>query len=164
MGAISSWLLSIAGVVILSVLAELILPDGQINRYIKAIFSFVILLVIISPLPKLFKKDFNLDEYFNSTPSLQKDYIYQVNLDKISALTKDLSARIEEEGLCNVVVSIDANVLTQNLEIFKVFVDLCDIEYTQKFPNKDISKAKVVIRDIIDEFEILKDVEIKFNE
>lgn len=163
MSGISSWLLSIAGVVILSVLSEFVLPEGQMNKYIKAVFSFVILFVIISPLPKLFGKNFELNKYFDSTSPLQKDYIYQLNIDKISALTKDLSNQIKDQGLENVVVSIDANVLTENMEIFGVFVDLCDIEYTSKFPNRDISKAKLVILDIIDKFEILKNVEVKFD-
>ena len=47
---ISSWIMSIAGIICLSVIVELVLPDGQLNRYIKGIFSFIILLVIISPI------------------------------------------------------------------------------------------------------------------
>ena len=69
MNAVSSWLLGIACVVIMSVLAEFVLPEGQINKYIKVIFSFFILLVIIMPLPKLFGKDFNINDYFTSQPT-----------------------------------------------------------------------------------------------
>ena len=45
MSAISSWLLSVAGIIILGVLCEMILPDGQMNKYVKVIFSFAVLLV-----------------------------------------------------------------------------------------------------------------------
>ena len=165
MSGVSSWLLSIAGVIILSVLAEFVLPEGQINKYIKVIFSFVVLLVIILPLPKLFGKEFDFSNFFeNSESALQEDYLYQLNIDKLTALNEDLAEKIEEEGLNNVVISINANVLCENLEIYSIFVDLCDIEYAETFGSKDIAKAKLKIRDVIDSFSSLNGVEVKFNE
>ena len=165
MSAISAWLLSIAGVVILSVLSELVLPEGQINKYTKVIFSFIILLVIISPLPKLFGKDFDFNKFLGGgSGQLQEDYLYQNNINKLTALTKDITDEVKAQGMNNVKVSINANVLCENLEIYSVYVDLCDIEYTSDFGNKDIAKAKLKIRSIIDDFSILKDVEVKFNE
>lgn len=165
MSGISAWLLGIAGVVILSVLSELVLPEGQINKYTKVIFSFVILLVIISPLPKLFGKDFDFNKFLGAgSGQLQENYLYQLNINKLSALTQDITDEVKQQGMRNVEVSINANVLCENLEIYSIFVDLCDIEYEEKFGNKDISKAKLKIRNIIDGFSILKDVEVKFDE
>ncbi len=165
MSGVSSWLLSIAGVVILSVMSEFVLPEGQINKYTRVIFSFVILLVIIMPLPKIFGKEFDINKYFGASDDcLQEDYLYQINIDKLSALNDGIAKKIKSEGLENVVVSINANVLAENLEIFGVFVDLCDIEYTEKFGSKDITKAKIKIREIIDGYSILKDVEVRFDE
>ena len=165
MGAVSSWLLSIAGVIILSVLAEFVLPEGQINKYTKVIFSFVILLVIIMPLPAIFGKNFNFDDYFGSSESvLQEDYLYQLNLDKLTTVNEELSKKIKDEGLNNVEVSINANVLCETLEIYGVYVDLCNIEYADSFGSKDIVTAKLKIKEIIDSFSILEGVEVKFNE
>ncbi len=164
MGAISAWLLSIVGVIILSVLAEFVLPEGQINKYTKVIFSFCILLVIIMPLPKLFGKNFDLSKYFGSSTELQEDYLYQFNLDKLTALNEKVAKDIKEAGLEKVVVSINANILSEKLEIYGVFVDLCDIEYTKKFGSKDIAKAKLKILEIIEKQSLLKNVEVKFNE
>lgn len=165
MSGVSSWLLSIAGVVILSVLAELVLPEGQINKYTKVIFSFVILLVIIMPLPKLFQKDFDINKYFNSSENvLQEDYLYQLNLDKLTALNKDIAQELDHIGLENVVVSINANILTETLEIYGVFVDLSNLEYDESWTNKDIAKAKLAINDIFERFSIFEGVEVKFSE
>ncbi len=164
MGAISSWLLSIAGVVILSVLSELVLPEGQINKYTKVIFSFAILLVIIMPLPKLFGKNFDISKFFGQQSELQEDYLYQLNLDKVTALSDDFSKKVESEGMKRVKISINANILSEKLEIFSVYVDLCDIEYTKEFGNMDIARAKIKILDIAKSFELLKDVEVRFNE
>lgn len=165
MSSISAWLLSIAGVILLSVLAELVLPEGQMNKYTKTIFSFVILLVIIMPLPKLFGKDFNINKFFkNDENILQEDYLYQINLDKLTALNNDLSRDLEAAGLRNVSIAINANILAESLEIFDVFVDLCELEYDEAYQNKDITQIRKKINEIIDNYPILDDVEVKFNE
>ena len=164
MGAVSAWLLSITGVILLSVLAEFVLPEGQMNKYTKVIFSFVILLVIIMPLPKLFGKDFDISKFFGTENVLQEDYLYQVNLDKLTALSDDLSNEIEEVGLKNVVVSINANILSEKLEIFSIYVDLCELEYGENFESKNIVSAKQKIKEIISENSMLSDVEVQFNE
>jgi len=95
---------------------------------------------------------------------LQEEYLYQINIDKLTALNSDINNRIKEEGILNVEISINANVLTENIEIFGVYVDLCDIEYAEKFGSKDITKAKLIILDIINEFSLLESVEVAFNE
>lgn len=163
MSGISAWLLSVAGIIILSVLAELVLPEGQINKYIKVIFSFVIILVIISPLPKLFGKDYDFKHLLNGGNSeLQEDYLYQLNIDKLTAISESLSNKVKEKGLNNVEIFINANVMSEKLEIFSVYVDLENLEYGEEFGNKDIAKAKIVIREIINL--TLENVEVKFNE
>lgn len=164
MAKISSWLLAITGVIILSVLAEFILPDGKLNKYIKAIFSFVILLVIIMPLPKLLGKDYDISKWFNSNESvLQEDYLYQLNLDKVTALNKKISDRILQEGYKNVEVSINANVLTSNLEIFGVYVDLENLKFDEKVMDRSIGATKLKITEIIEENQILKGTKIRFS-
>lgn len=165
MSGVSSWLLSIAGVILLSVLAELILPEGQMNKYTKVIFSFVVLLVIILPLPKLFGKDFNLEKFFDyGENTLQEDYLYQINLDKLTSLNEDIAEELEVSGLKNVVVSINANILAEKLEIFDVFVDLCDLEYSENFESKNIAQAKQTVVQIIKKHQLLEAVEVKFSE
>ncbi len=163
MSGISSWLLSIACVVMLSVLAEFVLPEGQINKYIRVIFSFIIMLVVIMPLPKLFGKDLNLDSMLGGG-QVQENYLVQLNIDKLAAITDALNAQLEEEGIKNVRISINADILKDELEVEDIFVDLCDIEYTEKFGSKDILKAKTKIKDVINRQAILKGVEVRFNE
>lgn len=163
MSGISSWLLGIAGIVILAVLAELILPEGQMNKYIRVIFSFAILLVIVSPLPSLLGSDFDFSKFFGTT-DLQEDYLYQLNIDKLNALTEDLTNDIKECDLSGVQIYINANVFGETLEIFSIYVDLCDVEYGESFENKDISTAKESILSVIKNYSILTDVEVNFSD
>jgi stage III sporulation protein AF len=165
MQAVSAWLLCICGVVILSVLAQLILPEGQMNKYCSMIFSFMILLVIIIPLPKIFGKDFDFSTIFGGTEtSLQEDYLQQLNLDKLTSISEGINTQIEQRGLLGVVVSINANIFADELEIYNILVDLRDLEYAENFESKNITSAKATILDVIGGIVQLKNVEVKFNE
>lgn len=165
MGTVSAWLLSIAGVVILSVLAEFVLPEGQMNRYTKVIFSFVILLVIIMPLPKLLGKDFDVSNFLGgSKDTLQEEYLEQINLDKLTVMSEGINTKISASGLKNVVVSINANIFSEKLEIYGILVDLRELEYAKEFGSRDITKAKATVLEIIGQYKDLRGVEVKYNE
>ena len=53
----SAWLFSIAGVIILSGLLDLVLSEGETKKYVKGIISIIVIATIISPLTKLADKD-----------------------------------------------------------------------------------------------------------
>ena len=48
-----AWLLKITGVIALSTLSSLLIPNGQTKKYVKGIFALITLFVLVSPLPKL---------------------------------------------------------------------------------------------------------------
>lgn len=149
--SISSWILSIAGIITLSILIELILPDGQINRYIKGVFSFVVVFVIISPVPKLLNKDFDYSQIFNYGEEIQVDenYIYQLNLDKINSLKEDIEEKISSQGYKNVVIYINADIFENNLSFKSISVDLSSLVISNNAEHIDISKIKKHIVSII---------------
>ena len=51
----SSYLLSLLGVILLVVLVDAILPSGNISKYISGIFAIVVMFVIISPIINFIK-------------------------------------------------------------------------------------------------------------
>ena len=57
------WIMSIVGVVILTALFELFMVEGETKKYIKGILSVIVIIVIISPLPNLLKKDYSADVF-----------------------------------------------------------------------------------------------------
>lgn len=61
-----SWLLALTGVVLLSVLVDILLPSGQTNKFIKGIFSILIIFVILTPLIRLKNDDFSFSGLFES--------------------------------------------------------------------------------------------------
>ncbi len=148
---LSKWILSIAGIISLSVLIELILPSGQMNRYIKGILSFIIVLVIILPLPKLVNEKINLDNIFEYDQGIEvdEDYLYQLNLDKLNALKVQLENKIKNYGYKNVSVYISADIFDKTMQIKSINVDLSRLVITENAEHTDIMKIKKDISNII---------------
>ncbi len=157
----SEWLLSIAGIILLSVLCEFILPEGQINRYIRGIFAFITIFVIIAPLPKLFNKEMDFSNFLSSYDiELQEDYLYEINLSKLNALQNDIISELENRGIENVKISYSANV--ENMDIFEITADLRDMSFSENSMNTQ--KAKDEITKVIKSISIFKNVEIAYLE
>ena len=148
---ISSWIVSIAGIICLSVIVEIILPNGQMNQYIKRIFAFIIVFVIISPLPKLLNIDTNFSNIFNSYSEIVVDetYVAQLNLDKLNALKKDIEALIEKRGYGNVEVYLNGDITGALMSVKAINVDLSNLRISENAEHSDITKIKTDITNII---------------
>lgn len=141
MSSISAWVLSIAGISVIGVLVELILPNGQTKKYVKGVFAFVVVMVIITPLPKLFGSDFKVDDIFEEDAIIiQEDFVYQVNRDRLEKIEEMIELDVKEEGFENVEVKINANIFTTNMTIDAVFVDLTNLVITKNGEHKNTNE------------------------
>lgn len=144
MASLSTWVLSVAGMCLLSVAIDLIMPDGKTNKSIKSVFSYAIVLVVILPLPKLLKNNFNLDDVFSEYEfEIQDSYIYNVNQAKLDQWTKDINDDLNSRGIYGAVISISANIFDVDMQINNVFVDLYNVVITDNSKNINI-KTEVV--------------------
>ncbi len=163
--SLSAWIMSIAGIICLSVLIELVLPNGQMSKYIKGIFSFIIILVIISPIPKLLQKDFDFSNMFGSSEiKVQEDYLYQLNLNKVSAMQKSINEQIEKCGYENVNARIDSDIFASKIEIKAVYVDISLLIISENAVHKDIIDAKKDMLKIVTTVVQIQNERVVFNE
>ena len=147
---ISTWIISIAGVICLSVIVELMLPDGQMNRYIKGIFSFIIILIIIMPIPNLLGKELDFSNIFNyEDVTVDEDYIYQLNLDKINIIQDEIESDIEKHGYKNVKLYINCDIFDNSMKFTSITVDITNLVITENAEHKNITKIKQDITEII---------------
>lgn len=162
---ISSWVMSIAGIICLSVLIELLMPDGQMNRYIKNIFSFIVILVIILPIPKLMKSNIDYDNIFYNQGSVEIDenYLYQLNLDRINKLKGDIESEILRNGYKNVSVYLNSSIFDNSMQIKSVSVDLESLVIMQNAEHNDISKIRKHISQIIKKYIEIDEEVILYN-
>lgn len=62
-----AWVIAIVGIVVLGVLLEIILPDGEVTKYIRGIFAIIVVVVIVTPITQILsgqkKLEFDLDGY-----------------------------------------------------------------------------------------------------
>ena len=161
MTTISSWVLSIAGVCVLSVLIDLFLPEGKMNSHIKTVFNFVIILVIIMPLPKLFKSSFDGSSIFTSEDIiLQEDYIYQLNRDKLTMIENNIEKKLTDEGFLNIEISVYADIFTTQMIVETVFVDLSNLVIENNGQHIHIEKEVV---EVIKSFIEIKEEDVVFD-
>lgn len=66
------WVLSVCGIIILTVILHVIMPAGKTGKIIKSIFSIMCLLVFIRPVLNFKNSDFSFQNVFN-----QSEVIYQ---------------------------------------------------------------------------------------
>ncbi len=125
MSYISSYMLSIVGVVLLFIVIELILPNGKSAKYIRSILGIFLVFVIVAPLAKLKNLDFNaLLSENNVTYQLDYDYLYQLHLKEAQELQQNIILLLKDKGIegAEVIVTIEQESL--DLQINKIFVDL----------------------------------------
>ncbi len=166
LNTLSGWILSIAGIICVSVIIELILPDGQMNRYIKGILSFIIVLVIILPLPKLLKTEIDLDHVFDygQNITVDEDYLYQLNLNKITIVQEDIENKINSRGYKNVSIYVSADIFQNQMQFKSIIVDLSGLVISSNAEHNDITKIKKDITSIIQSYVNIKEEAIVYDE
>jgi len=156
MTSLSSWVLSIAGICFVSVVLDLMLPDGKTNSHIKNIVSYAIILVVVIPLPNLLNKNFSASDIFEKMEiNIQEDYIYNINQSKLDALCKQIEEELTEKGILGVEVSISANIFDNPMEINAVYVDLYNVVISDNKGNIYIKTEVVEV--VVDIINISKD-------
>lgn len=95
-----SWLLGLVGVVLLSVLADVLLPSGQTNKYIKGIFSLLVILTLITPIIKLKNADFNISDIIGGDEiAIDNDFISDVSDREVTALESRIEKELNNRGI-----------------------------------------------------------------
>lgn len=150
---ISSWLKDIVVLFILISIAELIMPNGNMKRYINLVIGLLIIFTIISPFAKLMKLDFNLDQaIFNySKPDyfLNRDEEFYIQQGKqIESLYKDKIKKevieLIEDKTRYKVVDISIGIIENNKDYGKIdYIKLLVNE------NKETKTNKISIERVI---------------
>ena len=120
------YVLSVIGVVFLGVLVDVIMPDGEMNKYVKGMFSLIALCVLLSPVKKIFNKNYSFDSlvYDSSAIQIDYDFIESTNKQIKQQLERSLEAKLCDAGFDNTKVEILCDLSNNKLQIKKVVVDI----------------------------------------
>lgn len=142
----SSWVLSIVGVVLLGLIADVMLPEGQINKYIKSIFAIITIFVIVSPLPGLFNNfSHNANDFFTSNDEffLNEDFLNEIIYEKQKEKQTLLQNVFEQNGIKSVDVNIICNDQSIVFKIESVQLDIKNMVIQSEDKNINI-KDKLI--------------------
>lgn len=125
----SSYILNVVGVVFISIVIDLILPSGKMEKYVKSATALIIVFVIISPIPALFKKAQNLK--FNTNESLiDQSFIQKTNQKKAESIEKAIINELLKLGIENVEVELICDETKDDVVFLFANVDLKKVSLT----------------------------------
>lgn len=147
MSAVSGWIASILGVIVLSILIDLILPESKTSSFIKNIFGYLIIIVIISPVFSFIThKNFSLDNIFQTSDiEIQEDFVSSVHRQMLDEIERTIETSCEEIGILGVDIGISADIFASDVKIKQVSVDLRGMVLGEAFSHTNIKTSIVGI-------------------
>ena len=157
MNFISSWVQGIVVAVIIGTIIEMILPNGNIKKYVRTVIGAYIVFIIVSPIiTKITGKEISLSSYelpemkqYNQTTIDTNAYIENTYINKIK---QDIIENIEKKGYkaTNVTIDIDkteenyGNINSINLEVSKKSNETNMIEPIEININNQVSEKETI--------------------
>lgn len=152
----SAWIISVVGIVLLTTVVSIVMPEGRLARYIKSILAFATILIILSPLKDIAGKQIDLSDLFGgSEPQYQQSFLYYINEKKADAVAVRCTDKLKESGMTggkitvlffpdtefqiekvqvnvkNLVCNEDKPHIDRNVEIQRTLADFLEIELWQ---------------------------------
>ena len=116
----SSWLLSILGVTAVGVLVELLLTDSPMSKFVRSIYAFFILFVIVQPLPGFLK---NASNAVSGEIVLDNELLLTINSQSAAAFQRNTENALSIAGFENIIITIDYDKNAQSFKIKRVYVN-----------------------------------------
>ncbi len=102
------WLVSIVGIVALTLLVDIIVPQGESNKYIKGVLAAVATLVLVQPIPAVLNGSIDIEQYFQGEETFLDEELAR-NLENIKSSQIETSVvnLLESKGVGNALVTVD---------------------------------------------------------
>ena len=153
---------SVLGAVILGVIVDVVMPSGEMHKYIKGMYSIFIVFVLLTPITKLFNVDFDLYNLFSSEKvSVDDNYVEYVTSMRAQSLTQYIETKLQEEGITGAVVSVEYEQSGLDFEIKNITINISKLVIESK--DKHINKYDI-IRECIKKYVDIEEERIIFNE
>lgn len=124
MEALKSWAIVVTGTVIFGSVCEMLMPDGNLRKFVRVALGILLVFAIAKPLINISDKDFMLNE-IKQSQAMASDYSKGLDEENkfqiIKTYKKNLNKKMEEaiaERDPDIVVDINSEVETQNEKNF----------------------------------------------
>lgn len=146
----STWILSIVGIAFLGVMIDVVSPSGAINKFIKSIFSVLVLFVLVSPIKNLLtKSEIDINQVSNELIE-DKNFLFNYNQNLASSYENRIEDRLNQEEINGVDVVILLDLTKDEFEIQEVSVYIQNLVLTDKITHKNkYEKIKEAILSVL---------------
>ena len=157
-----SYISSILGAVILGIVIEVALPNGQTRKYIKGMYSIFVVFILLTPIVNLVNNDFDLYKFIdNSAVSVNEDYIDYITKARAEQLSQYLEQKLDMEGMKNVEIQVIYKEQDVDITIEKILVNIQNLVIERQ--DRHINKYNVIKECILDSVKV-EEGAISFNE
>ncbi len=132
---ISTWLLSIFGIVIIGVIADLLLSSSKVSKLVRSVFASVTLLVIITPLTGLLSGDGISFDFTSHSVKIDEGYISYVTERKEDVIEHAIESQLKEEGIMGARVTVALVKMQEEYVIDLVEINLSESVIDEKFEH-----------------------------
>ena len=133
MSSIGGWILSIFGVILVSVVVDLILSGTRIVKTVRCICACVTLLVIVTPIVSFVSSGGATFDFTHYEAEIDKNYLNYVNELKANELERSLVNALNDEGVSNATINV---ILSDESSEFKII--LLEINLSQSVIDEKI--------------------------
>ena len=109
----TSWIVSVCGIALLSVLVDVILPDGKMQKYVQVVVGIVLTFALLSPISRIFAEKYSsnisTDNNFAEDTFLQQEFFDGIEAQKNLARIRQVEQAISSLAIANASVSVQPN-------------------------------------------------------
>jgi stage III sporulation protein AF len=147
---ITGWITNIIVLILLATVLELLLPNSNMQRYVKMVIGLMLMAVILSPILTIFTKDFDSmlrsAALTDSTPDVRMENQIESKKSEIQASN---AAYIEEQMAVQMKSQVEKELRDQfNLEITHVGLELKGAEGEKNIEQIAVTVSKAVETDV----------------
>ena len=140
---------------------DLILPSGNIAKYIKSIGAIFLVATICAPIIGIIKNGVDLNNLFDTGYYLDDNYLYNSQLKEASILGENLENMLDELGYSNVEIIVNIEPNNTTMKISTIFADFSKIVLS-KNPQHIINYTAV--KELIAEYTGIEEDKILIDE
>lgn len=138
------WVVTVCAIAILSVMCDVILPEGQTRKYVRTVFGVIVTLVMIKPIISFAAPALDVVGGDYTEIKIQQNYIDNVTRKKYEAAAASAKARLKSDGIDVKEIRLD-----EKSESVTVYLNTAQNEQTavsvRKTMSAYFSKLKIII-------------------
>lgn len=156
----SGYILSILGIIIAGIFIDILMPNGQINKYIKSIYSVFVVAVLLNPLIYFFNNK-NEIKFTYTNFEIDQELISYIHQEKIEEVEENIKKTLSNNGFKNIDVKINYSTDNNTLSYNSCSLNLSNLVMDEKVQH--INKYEF-IKDVVGSLTALTDEEIIIHE